>query len=93
MLVSAYQDLENLSLYQQNVDNIGQNDLSSNKKHYYLFQNLSKTVLISFYHVTIGIFTCFRKIYGLNLEFQAYLIFKGLIFWGACIWRRICVSE
>ena len=26
--------------------------------------------------MTIDIFTCFRKIYGLNLEFHAYLIFR-----------------
>ena len=35
MLVSARQDVKNLLSYQQNVDNIGQNDLSSNEKHYH----------------------------------------------------------
>ena len=27
--------------------------------------------------MTIDILTCFRKIYGLNLEYHAYLIFRG----------------
>ena len=30
--------------------------------------------------MSIGIFTLFRKIYGLNLEYHAYLILGGLIF-------------
>ena len=41
--------------------------------------------------MTIGIFTCFRKIYEQNMKFGIYLILRGLIIGGGAYIRDFTV--
>ena len=41
--------------------------------------------------MTIDLFTCFREIWGLNLKFDLYLIFKGAYIGGGYILKDFCV--
>ena len=49
--------------------------------------------MISFYLMTINMFTCFREIQGMTLIFVYFLVFKGSLYWGGYIRKDIYFSE
>ena len=52
-----------------------------------------KSILISFYPMTINMFTLFREIEGLIMILVYYLIFSRVYIQVAYIQKGICVSE